>query len=94
MSLDDALVIARARELLASGEGRVLRKKHRMSQPAMADAIGVTAATIHNWETGTRNPPSTSIPFTRYAHLLAELASLGDEQPSLAHMPSQEVVGK
>jgi DNA-binding transcriptional regulator YiaG len=75
-SIDDVLILTRARDLLANGEARALRERHNLSQQSVADAVGVVVQSVHNWEHQKTQPPSNSVAFRRYAMLLAELASL------------------
>lgn len=50
------LRIARAKRFAASGEGRRIRKEAGLSQPQLADPIGVDPATLCRWESGKRSP--------------------------------------
>ena len=37
-------------------EMKVERVRHSMSQTDLANALGVTASTVHHWETGASSP--------------------------------------
>jgi DNA-binding transcriptional regulator YiaG len=56
MHLDDVEKISRARSLAASGEGRSKREGVSVTMRELASAIGVDAATLSRWETGTTAP--------------------------------------
>jgi transcriptional regulator with XRE-family HTH domain len=40
---------------------REIRTKKRFMQKEVADAVGVTAAAVHHWETGTCEPSLTNL---------------------------------
>jgi len=56
MHLQDVEKISRARSLTASGEGRRKRELASVTMRELASAIGVDAATLSRWETGTTSP--------------------------------------
>jgi DNA-binding transcriptional regulator YiaG len=53
------LRIAEARELFRSGRVREIREAARVSQQAMAQAIGVDRSAWSHWEAGRREPSET-----------------------------------
>jgi DNA-binding transcriptional regulator YiaG len=53
---DDALRLARARQLAASGEGERIRREAKLSHGSVGAAIGVADITVIRWERGDRCP--------------------------------------
>lgn len=76
MTARNALAIARVRRMLADGSAREHRERARLTQGEVADALGVSPATVSRWEAGQR------VPLTRYALAYARLLSLLDEVPA------------
>lgn len=52
----DPVALARVRHLLVTGTARQVRLSAEVSQVEIARAIGVTHASISNWENGIRKP--------------------------------------
>ena len=52
----DLLKVSRARQLLASGEGRKMREAARLSLRELADMIGIDHSSLARWETGESVP--------------------------------------
>ncbi len=65
-------LLARARQLAASGEARTIRKDSKMSLADIAKACGVDTSTVGRWETGIRSPRGQA--GARYASVLDLLA--------------------
>lgn len=68
---DEAALIAWVRQAAASGHGRAIRQKARLSQAEMGRALGVTHAAVNGWETGRRSPSGAVA--LRYGELLRTL---------------------
>jgi DNA-binding XRE family transcriptional regulator len=71
---NEALEIAKDRELILSGRGQVIREAARVSRSEAAKEIGVDVASIWRWETGRRTPRGECA--RRYAQLLKQLAKV------------------
>jgi DNA-binding transcriptional regulator YiaG len=72
-AIEDLLAKSRLRRRLPDAEIRaLLRQRAGVSQAEVADVVGVTAATVSRWESGTRTP--SGVHLTRYLELLDELA--------------------
>jgi DNA-binding transcriptional regulator YiaG len=46
-----------------NGEGRRIRQESGATQAELGEAIGVSAATVHLWETGQRVPREMAEPY-------------------------------
>jgi transcriptional regulator with XRE-family HTH domain len=71
---NDAVEIARARELVRSGRARVIRERAGLSLSEMARSTGDNVSTIARWEAGERSPRGEVA--KRYARLLRELSEV------------------
>jgi DNA-binding transcriptional regulator YiaG len=71
MKQSEALKLARARELAASGRGEEIRTRSRFTRAEFARLCGVSHVTIMRWERGERRPHGA--PATRYVDLLEAL---------------------
>ena len=69
----DAVKLARARELAATGEGERIRDKSRLSRAHIGAVVGVSDVTILRWERGERRPSGK--PALRYIDLLDKLVT-------------------
>jgi transcriptional regulator with XRE-family HTH domain len=69
----EATEISLARELLADGTARRVRKNARLSLRDAGKAVGVPASTVSRWERGLRTPRSAAA--ARYADLLSRLCA-------------------
>ena len=67
----NALKLARARRLTATGAARSIRQAARVSLTELASEIGVAVSTLWRWECGQRQPRGE--PAERYADLLDQL---------------------
>jgi DNA-binding transcriptional regulator YiaG len=56
MSSADLTELARARDLSASGMGRLIRQRAKVSHREVAASIGTSASAVYRWETGERVP--------------------------------------
>lgn len=65
-------LLARARQLAASGEARAIRRNRKMSLAEIAKACGVDTSTVGRWENGARSPRGEA--GARYASVLDLLA--------------------
>lgn len=72
MTTDELLLLSWVRKSLATGEAVGIREAARLTQTDVANAIGVTPATVSRWESGSRVTPRSSVALA-YAHLLREL---------------------
>lgn len=63
--------LSQARTLATSGEGRRIRQASQLSLTEVADAIGVTPATLARWERGLNRPRRAAA--LRWAAALADL---------------------
>jgi DNA-binding transcriptional regulator YiaG len=68
----DAVKLARARELAATGEGQRIRDKSRLSRAHIGAVIGVSDVCVLRWERGDRRPSGRAA--VKYADLLDKLA--------------------
>jgi DNA-binding XRE family transcriptional regulator len=75
MTTDDALLLARVRQMLQDGGARSVRERAGLSQTEVGQVVGVSGAAVSRWEQGTRLPRSET--GLRYARLLDSLAKLG-----------------
>lgn len=71
MRAADALLIARTRADLASGDARTARAAARMSQADVAATLGVARSAVGHWESG-RSVPSAEHALA-YGRLLRQL---------------------
>lgn len=70
----DALALsARGRQLLATGEGRRIRRAAGLSLAEVAEAVGITRQTLATWEDGTRSARDAAA-VGRYARALGAVA--------------------
>lgn len=76
MNLSELLLIAQARDRVATGEARQLRTAAGLTQRQVGDHCGVTSTAISHWEAGFRVPRGR--PALRWARLLSELATRTD----------------
>jgi len=76
MKQSDAIMLATAREALASGEAERIREDADLSRSEVGAVCGVDQSTIYRWERGLRVP--RGVPALRFAHLLS---ALRDAQP-------------
>jgi DNA-binding transcriptional regulator YiaG len=74
MTVKQAIALAEVRELVASGEAAFRRRRSRLSEADVANAVGVTAAAVSRWENGQRFP--TGAPALVYGRLLKELGDV------------------
>ena len=71
---DDVLALSRAQRDLPSPRDRRLRREAaRVSQQAVADAVGASRESVAKWERGTRRPRGRRL--VRYVSLLDVLAA-------------------
>ena len=66
------LLLTTARRATSNGWGSSIRKAAGLSQQEVADAVGVTQATLSRWERGERKPQGE--PAMSYGLLLCQLA--------------------
>jgi transcriptional regulator with XRE-family HTH domain len=71
MTEDSLLALAAARRYGKNGNGRAIRKRARLSQREVGIAVGVSHASISNWESGAAAPHGE--PGERWARLLDSL---------------------
>lgn len=71
MQTNQALLVARARHLAASGKAEQIRRDHDLSLGEMGGGIGTGASTIWRWEKGGRKPRGALA--AAWAQLLDEL---------------------
>lgn len=74
MTSDDALLLARTRQLVRERRTQGIRQDAGLSQHEVGQVVGVTAAAVSRWEHGNRLPRSG--PALRYARLLDSLAKM------------------
>ena len=70
--MNDAVEIARARELFRSGRAKTIRERAGLNVSEMARATNVNVSTVARWEAGQRSPRGEAA--KRYARLLRELS--------------------
>jgi transcriptional regulator with XRE-family HTH domain len=70
-ALSELSLLARTRELAASGEARRLRVAARISQAEVAALCGVQASAVSRWESGERVPRGRAA--RRYGEVLSVL---------------------
>jgi DNA-binding transcriptional regulator YiaG len=73
-AVDDAVTLARLRELVASGRAREIRERARLSQAEVGAAVGVHQPTVHKWETGRTMPRGQAA--VAYVGLLDKLSQV------------------
>ena len=76
MLSDDALDLARLRDMTTSGKARRIRLAARLSLHEMARAIGSSHAAVQRWETNERRPRGELA--LRYLALLDALQANAD----------------
>jgi DNA-binding transcriptional regulator YiaG len=74
MTSDDALLLAKTRQLIREGRAQGIRQDAHLSQHEVGQVVGVTGAAVSQWERGNRLPRSD--PALRYARLLDSLAKM------------------
>lgn len=77
MNTDDVLALAWLRTQLANGTARRLRDQAGLRGTEVAEAAGVSCATLQRWEAGHQSPRGE--PALRYAQLLSRLAQRADD---------------
>jgi DNA-binding transcriptional regulator YiaG len=77
----DVLDLADAVRLAASGEGRAIRLRAKVSQAALSSAVGIEPSTVCRWEAASRVPTGQAA--ARWARLLRTL-----EADRVAAVPS------
>jgi DNA-binding transcriptional regulator YiaG len=71
MSIEETVAVAEARVRVARGDLAEIRSRARLSQSAIARAVGVSRPTVLRWEAGERRP--SGLAAVRLAYLLREL---------------------
>jgi transcriptional regulator with XRE-family HTH domain len=74
MTNDDALLLAKTRQMVRERRAQAVRQAAGLSQHEVGQVVGVTAAAVSRWERGNRLPQS--VPALRYGRLLESLAKL------------------
>ena len=74
MTVEETVALAEARVRAADGELVAIRRRARLSQEAIARAVGVSRVTVLRWENGERAPSGE--PAVRLAKLLRELEAV------------------
>jgi transcriptional regulator with XRE-family HTH domain len=69
--------ILRTRELIRSGQARVLREAAQLPQAAIAEEIGVDVSTVHRWEAGITEPRGDLL--RKYGRVLTRLQVHSDD---------------
>ncbi len=83
MSPRHTVLLATARTYSATGQGRSIRIRARLSQRDIARAIGSTEPVICRWETGQRMPSGEAA--VKWAELLNQIEEeVLDKQPAAA----------
>jgi DNA-binding transcriptional regulator YiaG len=72
---DFAHALVEARQLAASGAGRMIREAAGLSVAELGRAIGADASTVWRWENGERTP--TDVRAVAYRDFLVELRDTG-----------------
>src|SRR4051812_16511134 len=72
-STQAALAIVEARQLAASGAGRMIREAASLSLAEVGRAVGVDRTSVFYWETGAKRPSGDNA--VRYRDFLAEVRS-------------------
>ena len=70
-TVDGVVAIAKARQLAASGTGRMIRRSAGLSLAQVGDACGVNRSAVCRWESGNRRPSGTAA--IAYTQLLTRL---------------------
>jgi DNA-binding transcriptional regulator YiaG len=70
--------LARARRYAATGEGRTIRQRHRLSLPDVAAGAGVSVSTIWRWEWNRTRPQGDAA--VRWVELLDALAGISSDE--------------
>jgi transcriptional regulator with XRE-family HTH domain len=71
--LSEAFELQRLRRALPNpARRRLIRESHGLSQEVVAQAVGVTRATLCRWELGLREPRDRNL--VRYSEVLGRLA--------------------
>lgn len=81
MSVKDTVAIAEARVRVARGDLAAIRTRAKLSQNAIAGAVGVNRIAVLRWERGERLP--TGEPAVRLAKLLRDLEKVAGKAPSI-----------
>ena len=76
VEIEDRVV---ARQASRNGNAAALRQRAGLTQDEIAQAAGVSAATISRWEAGIRRP--TGAASARYGRILRELATRLESAP-------------
>lgn len=71
MNTQAILRLAAARAHAATGTGRTIRQRHRLTLVEVADAIGIDQPMLSRWERGERRPKGEAA--LRWVDLLADL---------------------
>jgi len=77
MDLDELVRISTVRRDAASGAAREARKDARVSQPELAEVVGIPVSTLSRWEKGLQAPRGPAA--LRYADALDRLSGLCHE---------------
>lgn len=75
--IEQAVGLALIRRFGADGTARALRLARRLTLADVGGAVGVAKSTVSKWERGLQMP--TGEQAERYAALIGELVSLGDD---------------
>lgn len=71
----DLLLLALARRLASSGEGRRIRQGAAVSLAEIGKTVGAAESTVYRWETGARRPRGA--PAIAWAELMRDLERAG-----------------
>ncbi len=80
MTVDETVAIAEARVRVENGELVSIRRRAKLSQEAIARAVGVSRVAVCRWEAGGRLPSGK--PAARLAELLRKLEEVAPDQKS------------
>jgi DNA-binding transcriptional regulator YiaG len=79
-STDDLIARAKLRRAIDDGRAVRIRKRAGVTQPALADALGVDLASVWRWEQGRHMPRDTAVA-VKWLQLLDEMeAVMGPEE--------------
>lgn len=79
MNVSDTLELSRVRKRLRIGQAERIRTAAGLSLAEIAEPVGVSAATVHRWETGQRTPHGDAA--VRYGRLLTRLERELEKEP-------------
>lgn len=74
--MNESIIVAKARHLLATGEAKQIRLSGHVEISAIARDLGVSQTTVWRWENGQRIPRGPVA--VRYAQILERLRAVGE----------------